>query len=141
MRGGGSVFDRVFHPYTEWEDYRAGMWRAVPVDTHAAAAAAILGDPDIFYGAAVDMLAAWPNAAEHNLTNLEQNRRAWLGQAACCYLAGASEAATRLAWWLLLLTERDTANAVADRVIAEWEQAREQSTRPALFLLEEFWNA
>jgi hypothetical protein len=135
------VFEQVFHPYTEWEDYRAGMWRCVVVDDEAAAAVAILGDPDTFYGAATDMVAAWPNAAEHNLTNREQNRRAWIGQAACCYLTGASEAATRLAWWLLLLAERDAANAVADRVIAEWEAAREAATRPALFLLEEFWNA
>jgi hypothetical protein len=135
------VFERVFHPYTEWEDYQAGMWGPVAVDAHTAAAAAVLGEPDVFYGAAVDMLAAWPKAAEHNLTNLEQNRRAWVGQAACCYLVGVPESATRLAWWLLLLDERDAANAVADRVISEWERARESSVRPALFLLEEFWNA
>jgi hypothetical protein len=135
------VFEQVFHPWTEWEDYRAGMWRAVPVDAHTEAAARILGDPDVFYGAAVDMLEAWPKAAEHNLTNREQNRRAWVGQAACCYLAGAPESATRLAWWLLLLDERDQANRVADSVIAEWEQAREATARPALFRLEEFKHA
>jgi hypothetical protein len=135
------MFEQVFHPWTEWEDYRAGLWGAVAVDAHTEAAARVLADPDVFYGAAVDMLRDWPKAAEHNLTNREQNRRAWLGQAACCYLTGAPESATRLAWWLLLLEERDRANRVADHVIAEWERARETATRPALFPIEEFKRA
>jgi hypothetical protein len=131
------VFEQVFHPYTDWEDYKAGMWgRAVHVDAKAEAACRVLGDPDVFYNAACDMLRDWPKAAEHNLTNREQNRRAWVGQATCCYLTGASEEATRLAWWLLLLSEREAANEVADRVIAEWEAVRAETERPGLFMIE-----
>jgi hypothetical protein len=129
---------QVFHPYTAWEDYRAGMWRCVVIDEHTELAARLLGDPDTFYAAATRMVQDWTNAAEHNLTNTEQNRRAWIGQATCCHLAGIPEAATRLGWWLLLLTERDTANAVADRVIGEWEANREAATRLAQFPLETF---
>jgi hypothetical protein len=84
--------------------------------------------------AAKMMLRDWPRAAEHNLTNREQNRRAWIGQATCCYSSNAPEGATRLAWWVLLADERDRANAVADRVIAEWEAGRD--TQTALFDME-----
>lgn len=131
------MFEQVFHPWQEWEDYRAGMWRAVAVTAKAEAACRVLGDPDVFYNAACDMLRDWPKAAEHNLTNTDQNRRAWIGQATCCYLTGASEQDTRNAWWLLLLDERDAANAVADRVIAEWEAERAAHVRPMLFAVED----
>jgi hypothetical protein len=119
------VTGRIHHPYTVWEDFQSGLYRAVPVDHYAETAAHILSDPDTFYAGARDMLAAWPRAAEQNLTNLEQNRRAWLGQATCCYLANCPEGATRLGWWLLFEVDRAAANAIADRVIAEWEAVRD----------------
>jgi hypothetical protein len=119
------VTARVYHPYTEWEDWKAGLWRqCVAVTDDMDRAALILSSPALFANGAREMLRAWPKAAEHNLTNTEQNRRAWLGQATCCHRAGASESATRFAWWTLSTDARDAANAVADRVIADWERAR-----------------
>lgn len=118
--------DRIYHPYTEWEDWRNGMWRqCVAVTEEMERAAFILSQPAIFSNAAREMLRAWPAAAEHNLTNLEQNRRAWIGQATCCHRASVSESATRFAWWTLSPEARDAANAVADHVIAGWEAARD----------------
>lgn len=116
---------QIHHPYTVWEDFQSGMYRAVPVDGYTEAAARLLGNPARFHEAATAMLAAWPLAAEHNLTNSDQNRRAWVGQATCCHALTVPEQATRLGWWLLLDAERDAANAVADRVIAAWEAARD----------------
>jgi hypothetical protein len=133
--------EQVWHPYTMWEDWQAGLWRAVPVDPYRDTAARILANPDTFYAAAKEMLADWTNAAEHNLTNTDQNRRAWVGQATCCHLANVPESATRFAWWVMMPTERDAANAVADRIIAEWESEREATRRPTLFALEEFRDA
>lgn len=116
---------RIYHPYTEWEDWQNGLWRqCVAVTDEMDRAAFILVSPAIFENAAREMLAAWPKAAEHNLTNIEQNRRAWLGQATCCHRANAPESATRFAWWMLSQEAREAANAVADRVIAAWERAR-----------------
>lgn len=126
--------EQVFHPYPDWEDWQAGMYRCVVVNEATERAARMLANPEAFYMAAKMMVRDWPNAAEHNLTNREQNRRAWVGQAACCYSTNAPEVSTRLAWWVLLEAERDAANAVADRVIAEWEAARD--TQPVLFSLE-----
>lgn len=129
--------DRVYHPYTAWEDWQHGMWRQCVVATDEMERAAfILSSPEIFANAAREMLRRWPIAAEHNLTNTEQNRRAWLGQATCCHRANAPESATRFAWWMLSQDARDAANAVADHVIAKWERDREADHTPALFPLE-----
>lgn len=118
--------DRIYHPFTAWEDWQNGLWRqCVAVTYEMDRAAFILTHPVIFANAAREMLRAWPNAAEHNLTNVEQNRRAWLGQATCCHRAGVAESATRFAWWTLSSAVRDEANATADHVIAAWEAARD----------------
>lgn len=120
--------DQVFHPYTAWEDWQAGMWQAPPDMTAAMEQAAhILGDPAVFAAAARAMLQEWTHAAEQNLTDMQQNRRSWVGQAACCHLAGVPESATRLAWWTLTADEQRAANEVADQAIAEWERDRESS--------------
>jgi hypothetical protein len=117
--------DQVFHPYTAWEDWAAGMWQ-VPVNPTEGMrrSAHILSDPVVFLDAARAMLREWPTAAEQNLTDMARNRRAWIGQATCCHLAGVPEAATRQAWWTLTAEEQLIANQVADKACAEWESER-----------------
>jgi hypothetical protein len=128
---------QVFHPYTAWEDWRAGMWQVPSGGTaEMERAAQILGDPDLFLDAARTMLADWPNAAEQNLTDMAQNRRAWVGQATCCHLAGIAEQATRLAWWTLTAVEQYAANQAADQAITEWLIDRENDRNPGLFAIE-----
>lgn len=129
--------EQVFHPYTVWEDWQAGMWQS-PVNLTAdmERAAHILASPTVFLDAARTMLREWPRAAEHNLTDMAQNRRAWVGQASCMHLAGVPEEATRQAWWTLTAAEQYAANAVADQAIAEWERERESVETPALFVID-----
>lgn len=129
--------DQVFHPYTAWEDWQAGMWQAPPnLTADMERAAHILASPDVFREAARAMLRDWPNAAEHNLTAMIQNRRAWVGQATCMHLAQVPEEATRQAWWTLTVPEQYAANMVADQAIAEWEREREATETPSLFVIE-----
>lgn len=64
----------------------------------------------------------WKISAEHNLSNTNRNRQAWLGQAACCFSHGAPEYITKLAWNNLTEKEQKIANDVADDVIKDWEQ-------------------
>lgn len=129
--------DQVWHPYTQWEDWQAGMWQS-PADVTAdmERASQILGNPAVFLDAARVMLREWPTAAEHNLTDMAQNRRAWVGQATCCHLAGVPEQATRLAWWTLTPTEQLAANQTADLAVAEWLTERESVHAPALFVID-----
>ncbi len=128
---------QVFHPYTAWEDWQAGMWQ-VPHDVTAEMeqAAHILGNPALFLDAARAMLRDWPTAAEQNLTDMAQNRRAWVGQATCCHMAGVTEQATRQAWWTLTVREQYDANMIADRAVTEWQTERENDHRPGLFIIE-----
>lgn len=115
---------RVWHPYTDWEDYRAGMYgnckdfvaeRGLSIDLLRDAGGAL---PE----AMMDAVLVWPIAAEHNLTDLGSNRRSWVGQAACCLAHNATQFATCSAWWELSDDERDAANAVADVTIDRWER-------------------
>lgn len=123
---------RVYHPYQSWEDFQAGMFHpSSQPDQHRELARALLSAPDVLLPAMRVVVTAWPVAAEHNLTALDTNRRAWLGAAVCCHRHGAPENATREAWWSLSLGQQGEANAVAEVVIAEWE--RNYSGTDALF--------
>jgi hypothetical protein len=128
----------VHHPYTEWEDWQAGMWQTpTDLDRDSRRAAHILSSPDLFRHAARAMLRDWIRAAEHNLTtSLAHNRYAWIGQATCCHLAQVPEAATRAAWWTLTPAEQTVANAVAAEAIAEWERSRQAKAEPDLFTID-----
>lgn len=80
----------------------------------------LLSDEAKFYQACKDMLAAWPTSAAVNMTNLQQNRRAWLGAAASMFVYNCNETLTRIAWNLLDKDVQDRANAVATKVINEY---------------------
>lgn len=126
---------RLYHPYTNWEDWQAGMWNPTVREGDTERAAEILGNPDLFRGAARAMLRDWPRSAEQNLTGGLNNRRAWVGQATCCHLANIPEHATRTAWWTLTTEEQRAANQTADEAIVEWLEERELDAAPALFAL------
>ena len=122
---------RVYHPYHVWEDYRAGMYNLSDrIEEHRALSRELLADPVELLKGMRDAIEAWPLAAEHNLTGLGLNRRAWLGAVACCYVHGAREHTVRDAWWSLTEAQKAAANGVADRVIEEWEEAQ---YAPSLF--------
>lgn len=112
-------------PYQEWETYHHGLY-ATPAVTAAlvTASAALLADAHTFHTICRDTVTNWPRATLHSLTDLGSNRRAWLGQAACCYAHGAPDVATCRAWWTLGAQSRSNANAAAQHVIAEWTDNR-----------------
>lgn len=88
------------------------------------AARELLRNPRKLEDAMHAVVDAWPVSAEHQLTNTEQNRRSWLGQAACRLTVHAPAIATRAAWVQLTDAQRDRANACAERVIREWQEDR-----------------
>ena len=115
---------KVQHPYGKWEDFHAGMYDLTRCLGDSDLAGELLRNPDGLGEAMRDVLDVWPFSAEHHLSNVEENRRAWLGQAACCYALDVTSLATREAWGLLTDEQRDRANAVADTVILAWEAVR-----------------
>jgi hypothetical protein len=116
---------QVFEPYWKWEDFQNGMYE-VPASRDmrvlAEAAKSLLSDAAAFELACRQMVEAWPVAASVNLTNINANRRAWMGQAACSYHASVPETATRIAWKELSNDQRQAANEAAEKVIHEYER-------------------
>lgn len=119
--------ERIFHHYDKWEDYHAGMYDEDKTDRQKRVfrAARILGSPILCRRAMEKVIAEWKIATEYNLSNAEINRKAWLGQAACCCFAGIHEDETREAWGLLSDRERVQANMIASDIIKRWLQEHE----------------
>jgi hypothetical protein len=111
------------YPYTEWEDYVAGLY-ALTWEGTQRDAMELLSDPGRLRSGMHQALALWPKASEHHLSDDAVNSRAWLGWAACGILARVPAHATRAAWWLLSEDQRVAANAVADDVIRYYMGAR-----------------
>lgn len=109
------------YPYTDWEDYRAGLYGLTWIGT-SADSVALLSRPVELETAMRRAVNEWPNSAAHHLTGGEMNHRAWLGWAACGIAKMVPAHLTRAAWWTLNESQRDRANAAADAVMADYER-------------------
>ena len=120
---------RIYHHHDRWEDWRAGQYALTysRQSEGVALSVALLADDDELYASMSAVTREWPMATEHNLTNVEQNRRAWLGQAACCFAHGVPDFVVKAAWNTLPQPVQDRANGVADTVISEWEDSRAET--------------
>jgi hypothetical protein len=115
---------RIYHHYRLWEDWIDGLYRQTITpaeDVIVSRASRLLASPDWLHKAMMQVAIEWRHAGEVNLSNRHRNRQAWLGQAACCLVCGATEDLTKKAWHILSLAEQEAANRVADKVIAYWE--------------------
>lgn len=128
--------DRIFHHYSLWEDYHAGMYDECKEGRkeRVKEAARILGNPKICRAAMEKVVAEWKFSTEFNLSNAEINRKAWLGQAACCCYAGIHEDETREAWGLMTDGQRIEANRIASEIIKRWVADREEEETPQMML-------
>jgi len=122
---------QVFEHYEKWEDFQNGMYEIKDVidkDKKVIGAIKLLSDPIEFYNAMNSMINKWKIAADVNLTNLNQNRRAWLGAAACMFIHNTPEYLTRIAWGLLNKDIQDKANKVADKIIEDYKKNKNEKT-------------
>jgi hypothetical protein len=119
---------RIFHHYQIWEDWKAGMYRtSAQIDDAESEeliqlAQDLLSKPRSLYKAMSEVSIYWKYASESNLSHIGINRKAWLGQAACCYVHRVPEHLTKLGWHRLTPDQQEKANEIAIRVIQEWEQ-------------------
>lgn len=117
--------EKVWHPYWDWEDYGAGMWRSVGSarerSWHLARAIEFTGNAKLYGSFMMRVIREWPIACEHHLTDGSINRRAWIGHAATCLAIQCPEDITRSAWGHLNQKQQDDANAEADDAIRTWE--------------------
>jgi hypothetical protein len=104
------------------------MWRRVWGKERAellTQAIAFTGNAEDYGAAMLRVIEEFPIASEHNLTDLAQNRQAWIGHAACYLALDLPEDIVREAWGQLTQDQRDAANAVADIAIAAWHEQYE----------------
>src|SRR5574343_297590 len=90
---------QFFIHFKNWEDYRNGMYKkGLPknYDQLVNSCRNLLLNQNIFINAMNRVKIEWPISTKVNLTNLFQNRRAWLGQSACCIEYGANIEVTTL---------------------------------------------
>lgn len=116
---------RIWHPYTKWEDWHAGMWRRLLPQEEppfVERAIAFTGDARLYGSFMFRVVQEWPFSSEHNLTERSMNRRAWVGHAAACLAFGCPEYLTRRAWWMLSQEQRDAADHQATLAILAWER-------------------
>lgn len=116
--------ERIFHHYEKWEDYQCGMYDELKEgrECRVELAKSLLSNKNICEKFMREVVKRWKCACEQVFTNTNVNRRAWLGQAACCLYAGVKENETREAWWQLTEDERNLANEIADEVIKDYEE-------------------
>lgn len=122
------MIKQVFAPYTEWEDWKNGMYRDVSKSEHerlVGLAAKLLSDAGSLLDAMNTTVAQWRVSAVVNLTDPTKNHRPWLGQAACCYVHKCTEVAVREAWNSLSIEVQAEANAQADIAFELFKQSAE----------------
>lgn len=119
------VLKRMYHNYLLWEDYKNGLYILDTIedsDKLIIKCANLLKDCKRFYDVMKLVIKDWKIATEVNLSNVNRNRQAWLGQASCCYMFKAPEYITKIAWKMLSKNQQDNANNTADVIINNWEK-------------------
>lgn len=115
---------QIFHHYSKWEDWKAGMWRKESKENeeiYLGKAIPLISDHLLYGSWMMRVIEEWPFACEQNLTERGLNRRAWIGHAAVCLAINCPEYITRMAWWHLTEEQQKEANKQADLAIKEWE--------------------
>jgi hypothetical protein len=118
---------QIYAPYTEWEDYKNGMYTlTTPIDSDIIKGAELLANENLFFKTAFNVITNWVVATNVNLSNNSCNKQAWIGQATCCYLYGNNELTTRKSWAMLTDEQRYRANLIADKIVNIYENKNKQ---------------
>ena len=115
---------RIWHPYTKWEDYLNGMYSTksgISRKRLVNKAIKFTGNHEHYGSFMAKVIESWPVSCEHNLTDVNSNRKAWIGHAAACMAIKCPEDITREAWGYLTQSQQDAANAQAEKYIKAWE--------------------
>lgn len=114
--------DRIYHPYWEWEEIDSNMWGTVSDrKKYLAKAIEFTGDHKLYGRWMINVTNKWVKSCEHNLSNKTQNRKAWIGHAACALAMGCPEDIVREAWKYLTDEQQRLANDQARIAIEYWE--------------------
>lgn len=120
--------NQKFYPYWLWEETRSAMWgRAEDREGMLQKAIDFTGNHCLYGIYMGRVIEEWKISCLQNLSNKTQNRRAWLGHAACAIAINCPEDIVRQAWNVLTEEQRGNADAQAERVIKIWEDRQWES--------------
>jgi len=98
------------------------MWGSVDdKEKHLKEAIEFTGDYKLYGSFMLKVVENFIYSCEHNLSDLSQNRKAWVGHAACALAMGCPEDIVRHAWSYLTEEQQRLANKEADKAIKVWE--------------------
>lgn len=115
---------QIFHPWDKWEDHKHGFYDNISGRDKKEMINKVVEmftDSELTEICMRKVAKEWVFSCEHNLTNLNMNRIAYLGQAACCVFASVPCSVTMEAWNLVPEEKRKIADSIADKIIKEWE--------------------
>ena len=117
------LIERIYHPYWLWEEIYHNMWGKASRKEECLQLAIDFTGDHVVYGMYMMKVADnWKYSCEHNLSHNCQNRRAWIGHAACACAFCLPEDIVRKAWSHLSEEQQRLANNEADIAIRYWEQ-------------------
>jgi len=115
-------FNRVWHPYDNWEEIPHNMWGSVSDRKKSILMAIDFTGSHKLYGFYMSRVVnEWPVSCENALTDYYMNRKAWIGHAAVALALNIPEDITRQAWKDLNYEQQYLANKEAIRAISSWE--------------------
>jgi len=116
---------RVYHKWEMWECYKAGFYNNTQGLDRENKIKLVLG---LFQSKTLTIeymrkaIVLWPYSCNHFLSNINMNRIAYIGQAACCLYGAVPNLITMEAWSLLSIETQTQADNIAKSIIREWEQ-------------------
>jgi len=119
---------QIYKEYWEWECYKNGMY-ADATDLDIKKAFQFMKQIPLFSEAMRKAIKDWPNTMINHLSNESINKKAFVGQCACCYWIGVPESATKKAWWILTEGIREQANREANKHINNWIKGYEAKNK------------
>jgi hypothetical protein len=108
------------------------MWRKLPKEQEQGMlliAIEFTGDHIKYGNAMKQVIYEWPRTMLNTITNLNINRRAFLGHCACQLVINCPEYITRQAWHELTDKQRYLADKVAQQTIDKWCAEYERKNR------------
>lgn len=123
---------RIFHPWSKWEDYKHNFYGSTSnhkKDNTLEMYATLLKNLDKFEAALKTIINEWRYSCEHNLTNENMNRIAYLGQAANALVNNAPHNISMGGYNLLTSEEQHDADALAQKYLNLWLENYERSKK------------
>jgi len=130
--------ERIYHRYENWECWKSGFFNNVSGENkklHIENVVKIFSSQELTEKYMTKVINQWVYSCEHNLSNNQINKIAWLSQAACCLHSKIPCSITMEAWHLVSKENRDKADEIAKRLIEQYELNHEKQKKlcPKLF--------